>query len=294
MRVKKICWGLLCLSLIVLLAACGSQITPQSSTTPILPLSIPSQKATPKPTPWPHLPASPPPHPAPTSSVVPAPNPTAHFSTLPPGSVLPSDAQCTSEVRKAPENRPDNTPKNNVNEYANGYRPGNSLYLLNLYAPAIEARVSGNFTGTTDEILQWVACKWGIDEDIVRAQAQSESNWHQSQLGDSAPNTQPGLNGNSSVGILQVKGGDIPPTHPGTWPYAWDSTSWNADYSFAVRCACFEGKFTWLGNGYKAGDMWGCVGEWYSGQWYDSGNTASYIASVKNHLANKDWLKPGF
>ena len=32
----------------------------------------------------------------------------------------------------------------------------------------IAARVTGNFTGTTDMILQWAACKWGIDEDIVR------------------------------------------------------------------------------------------------------------------------------
>ena len=40
-------------------------------------------------------------------------------------------------------------------------------------------RVTGNFTGTTDEIIQWAACKWGIDEDIVRAQAAKESYWIQ-------------------------------------------------------------------------------------------------------------------
>ena len=43
------------------------------------------------------------------------------------------------------------------------------------------ARVTGNFTGTTDQIIQWAACKWGIDEDIVRAQAAKESGWHQTR-----------------------------------------------------------------------------------------------------------------
>ena len=46
------------------------------------------------------------------------------------------------------------------------------------------ARVTGNFTGTTDQIIQWAACKWGIDEDIVRAQAAKESGWHQNAAGD--------------------------------------------------------------------------------------------------------------
>ena len=89
MRVKKICWGLLCLSLVTLLAACGSRVTPQYSNitsdslshnnlrqmatpTPILPLSIPSQKATPKPTPRPHILASP--TPVSTSTPPPASN----------------------------------------------------------------------------------------------------------------------------------------------------------------------------------------------------------------------------
>jgi uncharacterized protein YkwD len=75
--VKKIWWSLLFLSLIVLLAACGSEVTPRSSSpgsiasdslshsglqqlptptpTPIPPLSIASQKATPVPTMRPHI-----------------------------------------------------------------------------------------------------------------------------------------------------------------------------------------------------------------------------------------------
>jgi hypothetical protein len=29
--------------------------------------------------------------------------------------------------------------------------------------------VTGDYTGTTDEILQWLSCKWGIDIDMIRA-----------------------------------------------------------------------------------------------------------------------------
>ena len=208
-----------------------------------------------------------------------------YFSTLPPGSQLPGDEGCASYVMHSSwEPRPDNYQANHTNVYAQGYRLTGS-YLKDY---GYESRVTGNFSGTTDEIIQWAACKWGFDEDTVRAQAVAESDWHQSQLGDCQANTQPQAHGCASVGILQVKGADIPPTHPGTWPYAYESTAFNVDYTLAVRRACFEGKETWLGNGYQAGDLWGCIGRWYSGRWHDQG-AEDYIASVKNHLSNKEW-----
>jgi hypothetical protein len=98
--------------------------------------------------------------------------------------------------------------------------------------------------------------------------------------------------GCESIGILQIKGANIPATHPGTWPYAYKSTTFAVDYELAVLRTCFEGFETWLGNGYHAGDMWGCVGRWFSGDWY--GNSLSYIASVQGNMARKDWFKPGF
>jgi hypothetical protein len=216
---------------------------------------------------------------------------TAHFYTLPPGSQLPSDAACAARVRQSAwEPRPDNSAANHTNVYAQGYRITNNDELKSY---GYENRVTGNFTGTTDEIIQWAACKWGFDEDAVRAQAVQESYWHQSELGDCRGATVPQTHGCQSVGILQVKGADLPPTHPGTWPYAYESTAFNLDYTLAIRRGCFEGKATWLGNGYRAGDMWGCIGRWYSGAWYDAG-AQEYINQVKNHLANKDWLRPGF
>ncbi len=217
-------------------------------------------------------------------------DPTGKFTTLPPGSPLPSESECAARVRQSSwEPRPDNGAANHTNVYAQGYRLTGSYLARYGY----EGRVTGNFTGTTDEIIQWAACKWGFDEDTVRAQAVLESYWHQSQLGDCNATTQPQTHGCSSVGILQVKGADIPPTHPGTWPYAYQSTAFNLDYTLAVRRACFEGKETWLGNGYHAGDIWGCIGRWYSGRWYDQG-AVNYIKSVQTSYTNKVWLKPGF
>ncbi len=49
---------------------------------------------------------------------------------------------------------------------------------------AIASRVDGRFTGTTGQILRWAACKWGIDENLVLAQAAIESWWRQDTLGD--------------------------------------------------------------------------------------------------------------
>ena len=93
---KKSYWGLLCLSLIVLLAACGSGISSRSSSSsdivsdslsqsglrqsptpnsiPIV--SIPSQKATPVPTPIPHIAATPTPTPHTSATNTPIPTPT--------------------------------------------------------------------------------------------------------------------------------------------------------------------------------------------------------------------------
>lgn len=228
--------------------------------------------------------------PVPTSpgmTPTPAPQPTGNFSLLPVGAQLPSDAQCAAAVsRSSWEPRPDNATANNRNLYVEGVR---AQWNGNDTAQSMMNRVTGNFTGTTDEILQWAACKWGFDVDSVRAQAVKESDWHQSHLGDCGVTTQSATNGCASVGIMQVKGADIPPDWPGTWPYAYESTAWNVDYALSVRRACFEGKVTWLGNGYKAGDEWGCIGFWFSGRWYDTG-AQNYISAVKSDMANKTWL----
>jgi hypothetical protein len=212
--------------------------------------------------------------------------PKAHFVTLPPGSTLPSDSECASQVRRASwEPRPDNVAANHTKGITGSWP--------NVYS--FSSRIDGNFTGTTDEILRWGACKWGFDEDIMRAQAVQESNWHQSQLGDYTTDStlcaQIGQRAPcyQSYGILQIKG----TIEPGTYPTSQNSTAFNVDFSRAYLRACYEGKFTWLGNGYQAGDLWGCIGQYFSGGWYDSG-AQNYITQVKRHLANKEWLQSFF
>jgi hypothetical protein len=44
---------------------------------------------------------------------------------------------------------------------------------------------------------------------------------------------------------------------------------------------------------YHAGDLWGCLGRWYSGGWYDQG-AIDYIAKVKAVYDQKPWRSPGF
>ncbi|HVN13166.1 MAG TPA: hypothetical protein VMT69_13810 [Kineosporiaceae bacterium] len=135
----------------------------------------------------------------------------------------------------------------------------------------IVPRVDGHFSGTTDEILQWGACKWGFAVDTVRAQAAIESKWLMSWNGD----------GGASFGILQIKVSE----HLGTWPWARDSTAYNVDYVLARRRACYEG---WTYDGpVSRGDLWGCIGMWYSGT-YGSGY-ADYVASVRHAFATRPW-----
>jgi hypothetical protein len=203
---------------------------------------------------------------------------------LPPGSALPND--CAARVpRSSWEPRPENNkPNHYVPQRGTDYsiRPWDSQnFGMNDAADALARRIDGNFTGTTDEIIRWGACKWGFDEDIVRAVAVTESWWRQSQLGDFVDG-QP-----TSYGLLQVK----KTVHTITYPGAQQSTALNVDYALAYRRACYEGLIEWLGN--PAGDEWGCVGHWFSGGWKDAG-AQNYVSIVQNHLAQRTWAQPGF
>ena len=109
---------------------------------------------------------------APTTTTTP---PTGRFATLPPGSPLPSDA----DVRRTRPPRPIRDPSGQRRAERTRVAPAAASNDRRYYR-----RVTGNFVGTTDEIIQWAACKWGIDEDIVRAQSVTESYWDQRAGGD--------------------------------------------------------------------------------------------------------------
>jgi len=100
--------------------------------------------------------------PALTRPAIPAASGPVH--DIPVGGALPSDATCAGRVVPTAENRPTNVSFNNTR----GVGANNENH-----------RVNGNFVGTTDEILQWAACKWGIPDNVIRAVAYQESTWYQ-------------------------------------------------------------------------------------------------------------------
>jgi autotransporter family porin len=115
-------------------------------------------------------------------------------------------------------------------------------------------------------------------------------------LGDCRGATQAETKGCASLGIMQVKGANIPATYPGTWPAAMTSTAFNVDFALAVRRLCYDGKETWMrqfNSTYAAGDLWGCIGRWYSGNWRDSA-AITYIQKVQAILSARPWRSTPF
>lgn len=213
-------------------------------------------------------------------------------AALPVGSALPSETDCAAKIVKTPENIPENQAANNTK--ASGALSGSPL---GTYNAAYQSRVTGNFAGTTDEILQWGACKWGFDADTARAIAAGLSKWKQSALADcnNQGQIQPETNGCQSVGIMRIKAANIPPTHGGTWPNAKTSTAFNVDYALGVIRACYEGKQSSLTSStvaYQAGDLNGCIGAWYSGAWHD-GAAEGFILGVEDIQRTKEWTTYG-
>jgi hypothetical protein len=227
---------------------------------------------------------------------------------LTPGSTLPSDAACAARVRQKPENKHMNIAYNATTghqQLGDDIFAGSDLRANTEIIP----RVTGSFTGTTDMILQWAACKWGIDEDIVRAQAAVESWWRQTARGDWGTDTDRCPPGHGlgvddpinhpnecpeSWGILQTRF----PYERSAWPGMADSTAFDVDTALAIWRACFEGYERWLNDvehnqTYAAGDAWGCVGRWYAGRWHTL-EAETYIAKVESYLNNRIWESPYF
>jgi hypothetical protein len=197
------------------------------------------------------------------------------------------------------------------------------------------ARVSGQHTGTTDENLQWAACKWGIADNLLRAIAVRESSWFQYEVyanglcvekrgcGDlvatASPATQEFCAGLAAAGhdyTADFGGGRCPKTFSivgvmswhdprwgpmdgnqnGTFPFNRDSTAFALDYLGSFLRGCQEGWATWLGArgaAYRPGDIWGCVGAWYSGAWW-SPEARRYVDLVRTAERDRPWLDPAW
>jgi hypothetical protein len=224
---------------------------------------------------------------------------------------LPGDAAAAALVQSSTwEVRPDNARYNHVmptrlalqrvSDEAHAYDPRWNKYIL--------ARITGHFTGTTDEIFQWAAVKWGIPDDIIRTVAYMESDWHQSNHGDYVHDRAKCLAGYGKLpcpvtfGIVGVRSTNW----PGIFPWNRDSTAAAVDVLGGWLRGCYEGWVWWLrdhGNRshgvYRAGDIWGCVGTWYSGNWLDGsaatpGSSEDYIHRAEFWYQHRPWLSTGF
>jgi autotransporter family porin len=216
---------------------------------------------------------------------------TAATSTLPPGAQLPTGNECAAQLERNDwEARPENAEANHTVPPDSLQVPPWPDYFDPRVNTLIVPRIDGKFEGTTDEIIRWGACKWGIDTQLVRAIAVEESNWRQDKLGDFVDDQQLCV-GNytspcpTSFGLLQVKA----TYRPGSYPYSQLSTSYNVDYGLAAIRACYEGLVSYLhSQDYGAGDIWGCIGWHFSGYWKDALATR-YIQRVHTRLEEEAW-----
>ncbi|HEV3115380.1 MAG TPA: hypothetical protein VGY99_33275 [Candidatus Binataceae bacterium] len=245
-----------------------------------------------------------------------------HFSTLASHAALPTDQTCAGAIPPTPETKPANGPFNQTMPTAAELAAFYQHPAFGSNPPASDfVRVNGHYVGSTDMILRWAACKWGIDEDVLRAQAWNENKWRQGGPlpsdggGDKRFSRSECVQGNftglwnfecpnccyQSWGILQTK----VYYDWGTWPMIKDSTAFNADYRGAEQRACMNGDFTdyfasaeqqpnTYASDIASGDveriLWGCIGMHFSGEWYTDKSTA-YIREVKGYLLTKPWLR---
>lgn len=216
--------------------------------------------------------------------------PAKEAKTLRPGATLPSSEQCAKRTKAGKETRPMNVVAN-TSTPPRDYRV--PAWTPHGYAPefnaVIVARIDGQFTGTTDQIIAWGACRWGFDADVARAVAMEESTWRQSTAGDLTEDPAQCVGGArppcpTSFGLMQLKH----TFRPGSWPYSQQHTAFNVDYALGVIRGCYEGWVVYLENGYRAGDLWGCLGWHFSGEWKDPGAT-DYIARVRERLRQRGW-----
>lgn len=149
---------------------------------------------------------------------------------------------------------------------------------------------------TTTEIFSMAACRWGVREDLLRAIAVQETDWHEhtgsfQAWGDHcAGHTDPN-DGYGSYGMMQIKNfGCDTQEGWGGFPRSWYSTPFNVDFYGAEFRTCLEQGFWYT---IPAGDdnarrERGCVGAWFSGSYNPD---IAYTTSVYTHLANRDWTR---
>ncbi|HLM07979.1 MAG TPA: hypothetical protein VK402_22615 [Blastococcus sp.] len=194
------------------------------------------------------------------------------FPLLAPGSALPSGEECAARVqRSAWEPRPENAEANSTRPDASASYGMSSWFNSVADGAGYRGRVDGNFTGTTDEIIQWASCKWGFPTDLNRAQAVIETTWDQSFVGD----------GGESHGLYQMRANVW-----GGLPNSSASTAFNADWAMGLRRACYDGVM-WYSE--LRGNLDACIGVHYSGD-PDESSWRPYTDAVRECEQDKPWL----
>lgn len=201
--------------------------------------------------------------------------PATYFGWLAPASSPPSERTCAEEIAYTPESVPNNVLMNETVPsgtqmsafYANPYGNGGH-YLANI---ADYADITGNYPfylalwnpPTTDMTIRWSACKWGIDEDVLRGMLMAESGWNGATAGNlqttSGGCTATGLtttiyntqlsvpNGDflwvpngcwTNYGIDQISATAVPTTFPGSM----NSIPFSADYAAGLIRQCIRGE----------------------------------------------------
>ncbi|PZS11770.1 MAG: hypothetical protein DLM64_05985, partial [Solirubrobacterales bacterium] len=232
----------------------------------------------------------------------------------PVGSVPFSDATAAALVAHQAESRPDNSAANDyvptdaqlgafqssLDAYGETPARYNPLYRYVTGRPGLS-------NPSTDDLIQWAAHKWGIPEDVIRAQMAVESWWHQSQLGDRTTVSsswyglypvQAQIAGTSdvyeSMGVMQVRWHADDSLSAGTEPLRWQSTAFNLDYYAASIRYYYDGYCSWCSAGYTAGQAWSSIGAWYEPSPWANADAQSYVQHVQADLTGRVWAQPGF
>jgi hypothetical protein len=225
------------------------------------------------------------------------PRKSSYFHLRPPGSWLrlPGDKACSRRIRRSSwEPRPENERSNHTMPDPHQVRlalRARPRAVQGAYAHRWDSwllrRVDGHFMGTTDEIFQWAACKWGLNDNMLRAIGVIESSWYQDARYSGGACVQHWGCGDitdprdrvarafcnmearrghdyqadfgtgrcprtfSIVGVMSwhpPQWGRNAGNQNGTFPFNRDSTAFALDYLGAHLRGCLEGWEKWLDN----------------------------------------------
>lgn len=184
------------------------------------------------------------------------------------------------------------------------------LRQFNPYSRYVDGR-DGMRQPSTDDLIQWVAHKWGIPENWLRAEYARESYWNQFQLGDDTPVSagwyrlypyQSRIPHTShvyqSLGMAQVRWSPDGALGPGTEPLRWKSTAFNLDDQAATVRFYYDNpsgaRSSWGDRTYAPCQKWRSIGGWFRP--YPWGNTgqADYVKTVRSDLAVREWTSSSF